>query len=553
MKTLRISFLFLSLLLINGFFSKIQASITQNIQDSTTIYYQSIREIKDVSITARAFDFFEKASKTALINNDYASAAYNLELISYGQFKLGLYYESEATTIKALNLLSRLDDISATEPKKRLNNQLGMLYRKIKDYDNAMFFYKKALELDNTLIDKIAIITNMANLEADQNHFQNAIDQLTPYYSKVLTVEDSNIKANYFDNLGYYQLMIGDTNGLQNIEMALGMREKSKDLIGLFSSYRHLALYYISVDDKLNAQTYVSKVKNLSDAINSSVYKLEAIKLALEQEDSREFKDYIDISSSIESDRLAKENNYAAIKYNINETEKKFKESQIEVEKQKRLSLLYFFTGLTLLLLLVFLYFFLKTKHKRDRLFQVYKTEKRISKKIHDEVANDVYQVMSKLQSDVRHEEDFLDDLEHIYNKTRDISKENESINLDEDFGMVLTNLFQDYNNDKVQVLTKNLKTINWTSTSNLKKMALYRVLQELMTNMKKHSMASFVVISFEKIQGGLMVTYSDNGIGCDFKKQNGLRNTENRIQDVNGTITFESEPENGFKAKITL
>lgn len=552
MKTFRISFFFLWILFLNGI-AVVAQEIPENITDSASVYYQSIREIKDVSITSRAFDFFEKASKTALINNDYANAAYNLELISYGQFKMGLYYESEATTIKALNLLNSLDDTSAIGPRKRLNNQLGMLYRKIKDYDNAMFFYKKALELDKNLLDKIAIITNMANLEADQNNFQNAIDQLIPYYSKALTVEDSNIKANYFDNLGYYQLMIGDAYGLQNIERALGIREKSKDIIGLFSSYRHLALYYIGVDDKLNAQTYVSKVKSLSDNINSPVYKLEAMKLGLEQYDNPEFKEYIDLSNAIESQRITRENNYAAIKYNINETEKKFKESQLEIEEQKRLSLMYFFSGLTLLLLLVFLYFYLKTKHKKDRLLQVYNTEKRISKKIHDEVANDVYQVMSKLQSDVNNEEDFLDDLEHIYNKTRDISKENESINLDEDFGMVLENLFQDYNNDRVQVLTKNLKTINWSSTSNLKKTALYRVLQELMTNMKKHSMASFVVISFEKIQGSLMVTYSDNGIGCDFKKQNGLKNTENRIHDVNGTITFESELENGFKAKITL
>ncbi|RED50564.1 tetratricopeptide repeat-containing sensor histidine kinase [Seonamhaeicola aphaedonensis] len=553
MKTLRISLPFLCLLLMNGLLNRLAALTAQNIQDSTSTYYQSIIEIKDVAKTARAFDFFERASKKALENNDYINAAYNLELISLGQFKMGLYYESEATTIEALNLLNQLDNANVKEPKKRLNNQLGMLYRKIKDYNNAMFFYKKALELDTSLIDKIAIITNIANLEADQDHFQNAVNQLLPFYSQAMTVKDSNIKANYFDNLGYYQTMIGDPNGLLNMKMALKIRERLKDLIGLFSSYRHLALYYDSLGNKSKVQDYVGRVKYIADTINSPLYKLEAMKLGLEQYDNLEFKEYIDLSNAIESQRITRENNYAAIKYNINETEKKFKESQLEIEEQKRLSLMYFFSGLTLLLLLVFLYFYLKTKHKKDRLLQVYNTEKRISKKIHDEVANDVYQVMSKLQSDVNNEEDFLDDLEHIYNKTRDISKENESINLDEDFGMVLENLFQDYNNDRVQVLTKNLKTINWSSTSNLKKTALYRVLQELMTNMKKHSKASFVVISFEKIQGGLMVTYTDNGIGCDFKKQSGLKNTENRIQDVNGTITFESEPENGFKAKITL
>lgn len=553
MKNLLTSFLFLCIIFLTGALQRATALTAQNIQDSTLIYYQSIVEIKDVNTTAHAFEFFEKAYQKALEKTDFINAAYNLELISLGQFKMGFYYESEATTIQALNLLNQLDDSNTVEPKKRLNNQLGMLYRKIKDYDNSMFFYEKALELDTSLIEKIAIITNIANLQSDHNHFQTAVDQLIPYYSQALTVEDSNIKANYFDNLGYYQSMIGDPNGFPNMDMAVEIREKLQDLTGLFSSYRHLALYYDNIGNKRKAQEYVSKVNNISDTIKSPLYRLEALKLSLEQDYSPKFKNYIELSSSIESERIGRENNYAAIKYNINETQKKFKESQIEVEKQKQLSLLYFFTGLILLLLLVFLYFFLKTKHKKDKLIQVYNTEKRISKKIHDEVANDVYQVMSKLQSGISPKEDFLDDLEHIYIKTRDISKENESINLDEDFGIVLTNLFQDYNNEKVRVLTKNLNTIHWISISDFKKAALYRVLQELMTNMKKHSLASFVVISFTKMEGCLMITYSDNGIGCHLKKQSGLRNTENRIQDVNGTITFESESEKGFKAKITL
>ena len=86
-----------------------------------------------------------------------------------------------------------------------------------------------------------------------------------------------------------------------------------------------------------------------------------------------------------------------------------------------------------------------------------------------------------------------------------------------------------------------------------LKKMTIYRVLQELMTNMKKHSKASIAVLSFQTINQKLTITYKDNGVGCDLKKQNGLLNTENRIKTINGTITFESQPKNGFHVKITI
>ena len=73
------------------------------------------------------------------------------------------------------------------------------------------------------------------------------------------------------------------------------------------------------------------------------------------------------------------------------------------------------------------------------------------------------------------------------------------------------------------------------------------------MTNMKKHSKASLVALTFLQKNSKLTVNYNDNGIGCNLSKNNGLNNAENRIHTINGTITFESEPNRGFKAQITV
>ena len=77
--------------------------------------------------------------------------------------------------------------------------------------------------------------------------------------------------------------------------------------------------------------------------------------------------------------------------------------------------------------------------------------------------------------------------------------------------------------------------------------------LNSLIINMKKHSQASIVVLVFQKENRKLHISYSDNGIGNDLKKGNGLQNTENRIQAINGTIIFDTEPNKGFKTKITI
>ncbi|MNL15692.1 sensory histidine kinase UhpB [compost metagenome] len=75
------------------------------------------------------------------------------------------------------------------------------------------------------------------------------------------------------------------------------------------------------------------------------------------------------------------------------------------------------------------------------------------------------------------------------------------------------------------------------------------------MVNMKKHSEAQVVVLKFESTANAIEINYTDNGKGCEKDQiiKNGLQNMENRILAIKGTITFDSEPEKGFKVKISM
>ena len=83
------------------------------------------------------------------------------------------------------------------------------------------------------------------------------------------------------------------------------------------------------------------------------------------------------------------------------------------------------------------------------------------------------------------------------------------------------------YKTNKVNVITKDIDKVSWKQFHETKKFALYRVLQELMTNMRKHSKATLVVVKFNQDNRKISVSYNDNGIGCNLVKNNGLRNTE--------------------------
>ena len=160
---------------------------------------------------------------------------------------------------------------------------------------------------------------------------------------------------------------------------------------------------------------------------------------------------------------------------------------------------------------------------------------------------------MTKLQSDAMTSNSLMDDLESIYDKTRDISRENSMIDVDGDFRQLLKDLFLGYKSATLNIITKYGPLLQWDDVSTLKKMAIYRVLQELITNTKKHSQASIALIEFSKSPKGLSIVYKDNGAGGALKSKNGLQNVESRIEALNGTVTFSSEANKGFTAHIII
>ena len=101
--------------------------------------------------------------------------------------------------------------------------------------------------------------------------------------------------------------------------------------------------------------------------------------------------------------------------------------------------------------------------------------------------------------------------------------------------------------------MTLNLAKMDWSRLKAHEKTNLYRVLQELLTNMKKHSGASHVVFMFSQNEDTTKISYQDNGMGSDVLKGNGLLNIKNRIKSINGSVNFESERGHGFKAAIIL
>jgi signal transduction histidine kinase len=86
--------------------------------------------------------------------------------------------------------------------------------------------------------------------------------------------------------------------------------------------------------------------------------------------------------------------------------------------------------------------------------------------------------------------------------------------------------------------------------------LGIYRILQEQLHNVLKHSEASEVTIQVEQQPGAIRLQVSDNGIGFVVNKSNcgiGLMNMQTRAENLNGTFELESHPGKGCKIEVLL
>lgn len=521
--------------------------------DSTSYHYGHILNPQHSSDIPDAIQYYTLLKEKHLKTKNIPEAIKDYRMLAIAQFEIGNIFDSESNTVAALTLI----DNSSSSPilvsaKTGLYNQLGRIYRSTDRYEDAVKAYSKALQFTTKQKDSLVILNNIGNLYKDMGNYARALKEFELGLSKKNIQKNVLAYAMLLDNKGSAQAKIDNPEALINLEHALALRKQENDTPGQYSSYRNLALFYFNKNDSIKALDYANRAYEVAKTMNSLSYLENALSIFIKMSPDPKIVRFERITDSIEKEKQLAENKNAFMKYNVENERKNTVAAQLENEKQKTWKILILAIAIIGFVLAIVLYFNLKFRHKQEKVKQVYTTEKRISKKVHDEVANDVYRLMAKLQSKPPEKEEVLDDLESIYNKSRDISKENSTIDV-ENFHETLSDLLLSYENKQLSVIRREGNPIDWSGVSEVKKTNLYRVLQELMTNMAKHSEATAVVLNMDQKNKKILIKYADNGKGVMLKNKNGLQNAESRIAAINGSITFESEPTKGFKATITI
>jgi len=511
-----------------------------------------------------AFKFFNEAYKLRLGLQNRLSAGKRLLDMANIQNSLGDFSGSKVTAIDALNYPEVQNDLLIASG---LNHIISVSACELGDYDEALKWNQRAVEMatENWRNQKIFLNTK-AKILGDKGNYEKSIAIFRELLKDSLVISDNTELARVQVNLGR-MLFAQKGHNLEAEEFlisSLNIRTKHNAISGLISSHMHLAKYYVEYDP-VKALTYAMEALKNANKLKNPVSILEALdiviplKKELNLEVSEEALLYSMVQNNLEKIQQNIRRIYATTKYDNDKLSQDNLILKAETARKEKQNTLYLTAFLLSLSLVGFIIYYKNSQKKHAKLEASYRVEIRVAKKIHDELGNDIFYLMTQIDgssdSIEKQSRNRLRDLVNtIYLKARDINKEYTPIDTGSSYGSQLIDMLNSYQNETTRIVTKEFTEGFWNTIAGEKKIELFRVLRELFTNMKKHSKATFVGITFTKNNKSMAVKYIDNDTTFDINsliKGDGLTNVENRINSINGTINFDTEPNLGLKVII--
>lgn len=506
-----------------------------------------------------AFYYFNLVATSATDSLEIAMAYTYMGII---QAYEGDHYGGQESLLKSLSYLHEHSN-KDQECLSSDYHELGNICLNLKNYEAAIYYYRKALKYIKDPGDKAIALNSIALTYQKKGDYDQAIDLY-----RSLLVKSKETKREYARTLSNYArtkwLKDSSYHAAPELKYALQIRRDSNDSRGLNASYAHLSDYYsISMPD--SALYYAEKRYGIARQINSPDDEAEALSKLITLSPPKLLKPYFIryqyLTDSLQTAKNAAKNQFALIRYEAAKNKADNLQLQKDnAQKENQLIVQWFMLVLTILIFTSIGIFIIQRHRRRRQQIEIASRQAiqehqlKTSQKVHDGVANGLYRIMTDLQyKELIDKEELIDKIEILYERSRDISYEQPTISR-LSFHEKIKDLLSSFGSDHTRVLIIGNDPTFWNHTHAQVQIEIEHILEELMINMKKHSQGHSVAIKFEHQNGQLHIHYTDDGIGLppQFKYGNGLRNTENRIKRIGGRYTFE-HPAKGLKMHISF
>jgi two-component system, NarL family, sensor kinase len=515
---------------------------------------------------------------------------YTLEGISF--MKLNRQREALELFYSALKVSEKIND---KEAEFKLSNNIGWAFMELNQFRKAIDNFQNAIQFlrDSGLPDRFGTIyNNLASCYGNIGLYDSAyfyaekgISTGKKYDDLVAQANGLNIRGNFLSQQNRYR------EALESFMAARPLREQLGDPFYIVSDLAEIAELQSKTGDTAAGiqncrEALAIAQKNRIDAKLPMIYSA----LAHNYEVAGNYKEAVEAYKKLDTlkDRLyaaASPSSMAEVQLKY-ETEKK--EHQIQQQKFAITQRNYWIIGIVTFLLLGSLLtwsLYRRYRLKQDTLLQdkllqrqeiitqaVLKAEEterqRIAKDLHDGVG----QMMSAAKmnlSAIEHEIPFQHpELQLKFSKIIELVDEScrevravshnmmPNVLLKDGLGSAIRT-FIDRVDTRVLKISLYSEGLHDRLQSNIENI-LYRVIQECVNNVIKHSAAGDLTISLIKEKDVISAIIEDNGVGfniagIDKFEGMGLKNIRTRIDYLKGTVEFDSRPGNGTLVAIHI
>ena len=564
-----------------------------------TYIYQGIIQ-NELGNIDEAINIYKKTFKIALEINEVQYCGQSLINVSNLYKSKGNYEEA----LKSLHQALEYIDSSNLQYVGSINNNIGNIYQlqgrvneALKAYYNAYENYTDASNLYNST----NVLVNLGNIHLEEIQ----LDSAEFYYNKALQIANEKgyevLKSQIYHNKGEFHFLKNqrkkskqffiksleinrEQNGTKGLSNTL---ERLGDLLRLENMQEEGLVYYLESYSISSKSNNFLQLRDISNKI-SDVY--------LAKKDNSNAIKYLQISK-IYQDSL-NQKLQESLTYELQYNNEKYKVDKLSIEliNQKKIlenqvSINRLYIGLGLLALISLLFFIRSLNAKRKKIEAENKIEGLLSnqdkitinamldgqEKERNKIANELHDKLGSILSMVKLYFQSIDKqidklkLENIvqYKKANELLDEacdevRKTAHALSSGNLSRIGLFKAIKGLKEKIEgSGEIKVFLSTHGSDdeiegLNEIALFRIVQEIVSNTLKHAEATEISIQLNVFEKLFNLIIEDNGKGFNAEKLNdidgmGLRNIEARVENMKGTFDLDSLEGRGTNISIDI
>lgn len=503
--------------------------------------------------------------------------------------------------------LGLAEKVQYTEQIPLLTQNIASIFLDQEQYEQAIYYYQMSLNKMTDPNAKSVCYTNLALVYIRTGQYDLALKTLD--YSLTLCELTNNpncdisplelITKTYIEKQAYEKALI---YGLDVLER----RKKENSKASLVNAYNQIGLIYLNLEDFQNALTYFEHCLSLNDYIQPSMLPYIHANIALSLEGLGDYESAVKHLWRFEHtrDSLSNEENQRHTNELLAQFDSEKKEQAIlllQKEKELQESELYKQTlirniaiggviaALLILLLIRDIYIQkIKTQHtltQKQEEINAQKTlelvrenelkaskaniegqeleRKRIAQELHDGIAGNLASIKLNLNSIPEASvsaslTQVLSQIDNTYDQVRTLSHHLMPPSVKDSS---LPALIDNYLNElrvgvgfSIDFICHQRQAID--QLSNHSKLELYRITQELLSNIIKHAHPTHVDIQLNENQSEINLMVEDDGKGFDPQKMSqgiGLKSIASRVSQISGQIHIDSSPGHGTTVSIDV